>query len=62
MDAAVISKSKNKISHDKAKPFVRRGRKATGLRETAGLPGNLRNRATLKYRVVRFFGKDSVSF
>ncbi len=30
---------KNNLFHDKAKPFVRRGRKATDLKEIAGLPG-----------------------
>ena len=32
------SSAKNNLLQDKAKPFVKRGRKATGLTETAGLP------------------------
>jgi hypothetical protein len=29
----ILYRLKNKLSHDKAKPFVRRGRKATGPSE-----------------------------
>ena len=48
--------------HDKAEPFARVGRKATGLREAAGLPGLIEaSRITLEHRVVRLFGSDELS-
>lgn len=51
-----LIQKKIKLFRDKAKPFVKRGRKATGLKEIAGLPEcGTDNRVTFGNRVARFF-------
>jgi hypothetical protein len=48
---------KNQIILEKAKPFVKRGRKATGLKEIAGLPGcRMESWVTLKAGLPGFLG------